>query len=30
MRKYLVKFFNLFNIANDNINSTFERKKKLD
>ena len=29
-RKYHLKLFNLFNIANNNINSTFKLKRKLD
>ena len=29
-RNYLLKLFNLFNIANNNINSTFKLKRKLD
>ena len=30
MTKYHLKLFNLFNIANNNINSTFKLKRKLD
>ena len=29
VRKYHSKIFNLFNMANNNINSTFKRKRKL-
>ena len=30
MRKYYLKLFSLFNIANNNINSTFKLQRKLD
>ena len=29
VRKYHPNIFNLFNMANNNINSTFKRKRKL-